>query len=59
MIARYYARLDRKDEALQWLEKGFEERDFRMTVLSVSFEFDNLRSDPRFRELIRRIGLPE
>ena len=59
VIATFYARLGRKDEAIYWLEKGFEERDFRMTTLSVSFEFDNLRSDPRFKELIRRMGLPE
>ena len=59
MIAMYYARLDRKDEAIQWLEKAFEERDFRMTTLSVSFEYDNLRSDPRFKQLMRRMGLPE
>jgi hypothetical protein len=59
MIATFYARLGRDDEALMWLEKGYEERDGRMTVLSVAFEFDRLRSDPRFRELVRRIGLPE
>jgi hypothetical protein len=41
------------------LEKGYEERDFRMTLLSVAFEFDGLRGDPRFRELVRRMGLPE
>jgi len=59
VIATFYTRLDRKDEAIKWLEKGYEERDFRMTVLSVSFEFDGLRDDPRFKELLRRIGLPE
>jgi len=59
MIATFYARLGRDDEALQWLEKGYEERDGRMTVLSVAFEFDRLRSDPRFKDLVRRIGLPE
>jgi len=58
-IATFYAKLGQDDEALRWLEKGYEERDFRMTVLSVSFEFDRLRSDPRFRELVRRMGLPE
>jgi TolB-like protein/Tfp pilus assembly protein PilF len=59
MIATFYAKLGRDDEALMWLEKGYEERDFRMTLLSVAFEFDRLRSDPRFRELVRRMGLPE
>ena len=59
LIATFYARLGRDDEALQWLEKGYEERDFRMTLISVAFEFDRLRSDPRFRELVRRMGLPE
>ena len=59
VIATFYARLDRKDEALQWLEKGYEERDFRMTLLSVAPELDNLRSDARFKELMRRMGMPE
>ena len=59
MIATFYAKLGRDDEALMWLEKAYEERDFRMTLLSVTFEFDRLRSDPRFRELVRRMGLPE
>ena len=58
-IATFYARLDRKDEAIMWLEKGYEERDFRMTNLSVAFEFDGLRSDPRFKELLHRMHLPE
>jgi hypothetical protein len=41
------------------LEKAYQERDFRMTLLSVSWEFDSFRSDPRFKELVRRMGLPE
>ena len=59
VIATFYARLDRNDDALMWLERGYEQRDFRMTLLSVGFEFDRLRSDPRFKELVLRIGLPE
>jgi eukaryotic-like serine/threonine-protein kinase len=58
-IATFYARLGNADETMKWLEKGYEERDFRMTLLSVSEEFDGVRSDPRFRELVRRMGLPE
>jgi tetratricopeptide (TPR) repeat protein len=59
MIATFYTKAGRKDDAIKWLEKGYEERDFRMTLLSVAFEFDSLRSDPRFKELVRRMGLPE
>jgi len=59
VAATFYAKANRKDEAIMWLEKGYEERDFRMTLLGVTFEFDGLRSDPRFRELVRRMGLPE
>ncbi len=59
MIGAFYAKLGRKDEAMLWLEKAYVERDFRMTVISVSFEFDGMRSDPRFKELLRRMGLPE
>ena len=59
VVATFYARLGKNDEAIAWLQKGYEDRDFRMTMLSVSFEFDGLRSDPRFKELVRRIGLPE
>jgi serine/threonine-protein kinase len=59
LVATFYAKAGNKDKAIEWLEKGYEERDFRMTLISVAFEFDGMRSDPRFRELVRRMGLPE
>ena len=59
LAATLYVRLGQNDEAIKSLEKAYEERDFRMIMLSVSFEFDSLRSDPRFRDLVRRVGLPE
>jgi tetratricopeptide (TPR) repeat protein len=59
VIASFYAKLGQKDEALAWLEKGYEERDFRMTLISVDYEFDVLRSDARFVALLHRMGLPE
>jgi tetratricopeptide (TPR) repeat protein len=59
VIATFHARLGQKEEMLSWLERGYEERDFRLTLLSVSFEFDAYRSDPRFVELVRKIGLPQ
>ena len=55
-IAVIYAALGDRDQALNWLEKGFEER-FNPGVLSRP-GFDPLRSDPRFQDLVRRIGLP-
>jgi tetratricopeptide (TPR) repeat protein len=59
VVASVYARLGRNDEAMAWLEKGYEERDLRMPLIGVSFEFDGLRSDPRFKDLVRRVRLPE
>ena len=59
VVATFYARLGQPDEAMKWLEKGYEERDFRLIMITVSFEFDSIRTDPRFRELVRRMGLPE
>ena len=55
-IAMIYASLGNKDQAMSWLEKGFEER-FNPGVL-LRPGFDPLRSDPRFKNLLRRIGLP-
>ena len=55
-IAVIYAALGDRDQAMNWLEKGFEER-FNPGVLSRP-GFDPLRSDPRFQDLVRRIGLP-
>ncbi len=55
-IAVIYAALGDKDEAMNWLEKGFQQR-FNPGVLSRP-GFDPLRSDPRFQDLLSRIGLP-
>jgi len=55
-IAVVYAALADKDQAMNWLEKGYEER-FNPGVL-LRPGFDVLRSDARFENLVRRIGLP-
>jgi TolB-like protein/DNA-binding winged helix-turn-helix (wHTH) protein/Flp pilus assembly protein TadD len=55
-IAMIYASLGDSDQAMNWLEKGYDER-FNPGVL-LRPGFDPLRSDPRFKELMRRIGLP-
>ena len=56
-IAKVYNALDDKDHAIEWLEKGYERRSFGMFFLKVDADFDNLRSDPRFTELLRRMNL--
>jgi tetratricopeptide (TPR) repeat protein len=57
-LAMVYAGLGERDQAFSWLAKAYEDREGRMTILKVVPEFDGLRSDPRFAELLRRIGLP-
>jgi TolB-like protein/DNA-binding winged helix-turn-helix (wHTH) protein/Tfp pilus assembly protein PilF len=56
-IAVVYAALGDTDQAMNWLEKGYEER-FNPGVL-IRPGFDPLRADPRFQDLMRRIGLPD
>jgi TolB-like protein/DNA-binding winged helix-turn-helix (wHTH) protein/Flp pilus assembly protein TadD len=56
-IATVYAALGDKQQAMQWLEKGYEER-FNPGVL-LRPGFDPLRSDAPFQNLLRRVGLPQ
>lgn len=56
-IATYYAELGDKDQAFAWLDTAYRERDQLMESLLTEFKFDPLRSDPRFEELIRKVGL--
>jgi len=58
-IAVIYAGLGDKDQAFAWLEKAYTERSVWMPSLKIDPKFDNLRSDPRFADLMRRIGLPQ
>jgi len=58
VFAGTYAHLGDKDEAFQWLEKAYEDRSVLLVQLKVSRDWDNIRSDPRFTDLVNRIGLP-
>jgi TolB-like protein/DNA-binding winged helix-turn-helix (wHTH) protein/Tfp pilus assembly protein PilF len=55
-IALIYVGLGEKDRAMQWLEKAYEEH-FNPSIL-LRPAFDPLRSDPRFQNLVHRVGLP-
>ena len=58
-IAGDYALLGEKDSAFAWLERAFREREGKLIFLPVDERWDTLRSDPRFRDLARRMGLPD
>lgn len=58
-IGILYGALGDLNEAFVWLEKAYEERDPQLTYLKAGRRFEPLRHDPRFRELVQRIGLPE
>jgi len=57
-IAQIYAGLDERDQAFAWLEKGYEERSFQMQFIKIEPRWDSLRADPRFQDLMRRMGFP-
>ena len=52
-----YLGLHEKDQMFEWLEKAYQERSTYLIWLKVDPIFDGLRSDPRFKELVRRMGL--
>lgn len=56
-MAMVYAGLGEQDKAFEWLEKAYEDREGRITILKVAPEFDSLRKDRRFAELVKRVGL--
>jgi TolB-like protein/DNA-binding winged helix-turn-helix (wHTH) protein len=59
LVAEACVRVGDKECAFQWLEKGFDERDDLMINLRVEPVFDGIRSDPRYQDLVRRVGIPQ
>ncbi len=57
-MAQAYVGLGQKEEAFQWLEKAYRDRSSCMPYLKMEPRFDPLRSDPRFQDLLRRVGFP-
>jgi TolB-like protein len=58
-FAMVYAGLGEKDQAFQWLEKSYQNRAPELVNIKVDPLFDNLHTDPRFADLVRRVGLPQ
>ena len=58
-IAMVYIALGDKEQAFAWLDKADKSRDALLARLKVDPRFDTLRSDPRFADLVRRVGLPQ
>jgi serine/threonine protein kinase len=58
-IAGNYAQLGQKDQAFSWLEKAYADKSLDTLLLTVDPMFDSLRSDPRYADLLRRMGLPQ
>ena len=58
LVAEIYSALRWKDEAFAWLNKAYDDRDPQIVSLKVNPTLDPLRSDQRFIELVRRVGLP-
>ncbi len=56
-IAESYMRMDQKQKAFEWLEKAYEEHDSGLVSLAVEPMFENIRPDPRFKEILRRMKL--
>jgi TolB-like protein/DNA-binding winged helix-turn-helix (wHTH) protein len=59
IIATFYADLGDKEQAFRWLNIAYQEHDWLLISLNTNFRFDPLRSDPRYAELVRNVGLPQ
>ena len=57
-LAVLYVALGEREQAFAALERGFAARDVQLQYLAVDPAFDSLRDDPRFTDLVRRVGLP-
>ena len=58
-IATIYVALNEKDKAFEELDKAFEARDWELFRLNVDWYWKPLRDDPRFKDLLKRMNLPQ
>jgi len=59
VVAVIYARLGERDAAFDWLEKAYGDGAYGILFLKSAPEWDGLRSEPRFQDIMRRVGLPQ
>ena len=57
-IALFFKRAGKPEKAIQWLESAYENHDSDIPYLFVVRELDNLKSDPRIRDMAEKIKLP-
>ena len=57
-MALVYIGLQDTDQAFAWLERAYADHSHLLAWLKVDPRFDGIRGDPRYRDLLRRMGLP-
>ena len=58
-VAAVYVGLGERDKAFEWLEKDFQVRNGKLAEIRWNIRFEPLRDDPRFKDLLKRMGLPQ
>jgi len=56
-MARFYFALGENDQGFRWLEKAYEDRDSGLWAIKVNPLYDSVRSDPRFKAILKKMGL--
>ena len=59
VMAYFYESLGDKEQAFVWLQKAYDEHNREIVGIKTDLMWDGLRSDPRFENLVRRVGLPQ
>ncbi len=59
VLAEVYSHLGDRDHAMAWLETAYKEQNFGLPGLKTNPDWDNIRPDPRFQDLVRRMNFPQ